>query len=185
MEGFTIAGKTGTAAKLVNGHYSHTEYNASFVGFMPSRSPVVAIAVVIDSPHGPNRYFGGTVAAPIFKRIATAAVQYLGIPPSIDPPPPVLVARNQEGSPRPATVSAADPVVSLVADAPGTIPDLHGLSARDAVRKLVAAGVTPHLSGAGVVISQTPTPGTPIDEGARCDLLLARTTPRTPDVPRP
>ena len=58
IPGYTIAGKTGTAAKLVNGHYSTSDYNASFVGFIPSRNPVVAIIVVTDSPHaGP--YTGG------------------------------------------------------------------------------------------------------------------------------
>ncbi len=50
MPGFTVAGKTGTAAKLVNGRYSGTDYNASFVGFVPSRQPALTIVVVIDSP---------------------------------------------------------------------------------------------------------------------------------------
>ena len=80
MEGYTIAGKTGTAAKLVDGHYQKSEYNASFVGFVPSRNPVLTILVVIDSPHG-NGYTGGAVSAPVFKRIAEAAVTYLGVGP--------------------------------------------------------------------------------------------------------
>src|SRR5687767_8880340 len=54
IDGFTVAGKTGTAQKIVDGKYSHTEYNASFIGFVPSRQPVFAIVVVIDSPHGKN-----------------------------------------------------------------------------------------------------------------------------------
>src|SRR5207244_3768306 len=69
ISGFTIAGKTGTAAKLIDGRYSKSEYTASFVGFLPSRKPAVAIIVVLDSPHGKG-YYGGVVAAPIFKRIA-------------------------------------------------------------------------------------------------------------------
>src|SRR6185436_6963870 len=60
IEGYTIAGKTGTAAKLIGGRYSRSEYNASFVGFIPSRKPAVTIIVVIDSPHGAG-YYGGTV----------------------------------------------------------------------------------------------------------------------------
>ena len=51
IDGYTIAGKTGTAAKLVNGRYSKSDYNASFVGFVPSRKPALTIIVVIDSPH--------------------------------------------------------------------------------------------------------------------------------------
>ena len=59
MDGFTIAGKTGTAHKIVDGRYSQSDYNASFVGFVPSRSPALTILVMIDSPHA-NGYFGGT-----------------------------------------------------------------------------------------------------------------------------
>ena len=93
VPGFTIAGKTGTAAKLVNGIYSRTDYNSSFVGFLPSRAPVVTILVMIDSPHA-GRIYGGAVAAPIFKRIAEATVQHLGVSPSINPPPALLVAQR-------------------------------------------------------------------------------------------
>ena len=93
FDGYTIAGKTGTAAKLVNGHYQKSDYNASFVGFIPSRNPALTILVVIDSPHG-NGYTGGAVSAPVFKRIAEAALTYLGVGPNLNAPPPVLVARH-------------------------------------------------------------------------------------------
>ena len=90
IAGYTVAGKTGTAKKLVNGSYrGHSDYNVSFVGFVPSRKPVFAIVVVVDSPHGVSPY-GGVVAAPIFQRIADAALRHYGVPPSIDAPPPVL-----------------------------------------------------------------------------------------------
>jgi cell division protein FtsI/penicillin-binding protein 2 len=55
MPGYTIAGKTGTAAKLVNGHYQKSDYNASFVGFLPSRKPALTILVVIGSSRGTTR----------------------------------------------------------------------------------------------------------------------------------
>ena len=68
--GYTVAGKTGTAKKLLNGSYrGHSDYNVSFVGFVPSRKPVFAIVVVVDSPHKVSPY-GGVVAAPIFQKIA-------------------------------------------------------------------------------------------------------------------
>ena len=60
IPGYTVAGKTGTAHKLVDGRYSKSDYNASFVGFIPSRDPAVAIIVVIDSPHA-GTYYGGSV----------------------------------------------------------------------------------------------------------------------------
>ena len=77
VEGFTVAGKTGTAQKLVAGHYSHTDYNVSFVGFVPSRKPTFTVVVVVDTPRA-GQYFGGSVSAPIFQRIADASLRYLG-----------------------------------------------------------------------------------------------------------
>ena len=94
IDGFSVAGKTGTAQKLIDGQYSHSDHYASFVGFVPSRDPALAIVVVIDSAKGPNGDHGGTVAAPIFKNIAEPALRYLGIPSTINPPRPVLVARG-------------------------------------------------------------------------------------------
>jgi cell division protein FtsI (penicillin-binding protein 3) len=178
IPGYTVAGKTGTAAKLVNGRYSTSDYNASFVGFIPSRNPAVAIIVVTDSPHaGLNT--GGPVSGPVFKRIAEAALQYLGIGPTINPPAPVLVARRDGASPSPTSgVDASEPVVSLVADGPpGTVPDLRGMSAREAVRKLVKLGMNARISGDGTVVSQDPAPGLPIESDAICRLTLERQAP--------
>lgn len=73
---FTAAGKTGTAQKLeVNGAYSHDEYVASFIGFAPAEVPKVAIVVTVDTPR--PYYFGGVVAAPVFKNVATDVIRYL------------------------------------------------------------------------------------------------------------
>ncbi len=81
----------------MNGRYAPSDYNASFVGFLPSREPRVAIIVVIDSPHaGP--YTGGPVSGPVFQRIAQAALRHLGIVPTLNAPPPVLVARQTNRS---------------------------------------------------------------------------------------
>ena len=62
----------------------YSDNNASFVGFVPSRNPALAIIVVIDSPHGRNGTHGGSVAAPIWKRIAEPALQHLGVGPDAD-----------------------------------------------------------------------------------------------------
>jgi cell division protein FtsI (penicillin-binding protein 3) len=175
IPGYTIAGKTGTAAKLVNGRYSTVDYNASFVGFIPSRNPVVAIIVVTDSPHVyPNT--GGFVSAPVWRRIAEAALQYLGVPPVINPPAPVLVARDDEPKNAAATeLEADDPVVNLVADGgPATVPDVRGLSAREAVRTLVKVGLVAQASGDGFVVSQQPESGAPLEPGSVCRLTLTR-----------
>jgi membrane peptidoglycan carboxypeptidase len=184
MPGYTIAGKTGTAAKLVNGHYSTSDYNASFVGFLPSRNPVVAIIVVTDSPHaGPTT--GGAVSAPVFKRIADATLRYLGVGPTIDPEPAILVARS--GNEVPTASSQTQPaVLSLVADtAPGTVPDLRGMSAREATHRLATLGLTARISGDGFVVSQTPEAGTPFDGTSVCRLTLERSPARTVPSTRP
>jgi cell division protein FtsI (penicillin-binding protein 3) len=175
LPGYTIAGKTGTANKLLNGRYSSDTY-ASFIGFLPSQDPAVTIIVVLDSPRGKRGRFGGPVAAPIFGRIAESTLRYLGIGPSINPPPPVLIARREGPNQAPAYgVSDGDPIVSLVADgAAGMVPDLSGMSARDAVRTLVKLGLHAQLSGDGFVVSQSPEAGAPIEGGGVCRLVLER-----------
>jgi cell division protein FtsI (penicillin-binding protein 3) len=128
------------------------------------------------------------VSAPVFKRIAEATLQYLGVPPTINPPAPVLVARY-DGSVNAAVSreAASQPVVSLVADEPaGTVPDLRGMSAREAVRKLVKLGITARASGDGFVVSQDPPAGTPIDAAAGvCRLVLQRWPLRSPTASQP
>jgi cell division protein FtsI (penicillin-binding protein 3) len=176
IPGYTIAGKTGTAAKLVNGHYSTSDWNASFVGFLPSRDPAVAIIVVTDSPHTKG-HTGGAVSAPIFKKIAEASLRYLSIGPTINPSAPVLIARHDESEGHTPTSGdgGSGPVVSLVADGPpGTVPDLRGMSARDAVRALVKLGMNARVSGDGFVVSQLPAAGAPIESDAFCRLVLER-----------
>jgi cell division protein FtsI (penicillin-binding protein 3) len=81
VPGYTVAGKTGTAQKaLAHGlGYSTHNYVASFVGFLPADDPQVEVLVVVDSPRG--NIFGGYVAAPAFKDIATSLTQLLAIPP--------------------------------------------------------------------------------------------------------
>jgi cell division protein FtsI (penicillin-binding protein 3) len=177
IPGYTIAGKTGTAAKLVNGHYSTSDYNASFVGFIPSRNPAVTIIVVTDSPHaGPTT--GGLVSAPVFKRIAEATLQYLGVPPNVDPDPPVLAERRNPTAPVVLPPPTA-PVVNLTANStPGEIPDLRGWSARDAMQTLARMGVTARMTGDGFVVTQDPAPGSPLDSVTVCRLTLERSAAR-------
>jgi beta-lactam-binding protein with PASTA domain len=76
--------------------------------------------------------------------------------------------------------------VSLVADGPpGTVPDLRGMSAREAVRKLVTLGMNPRVVGDGFVVSQEPQAGAPIDGDAVCRLVLQRWPSRQVTASRP
>jgi cell division protein FtsI/penicillin-binding protein 2 len=76
VKGITSAGKTGTAQKLEpGGGYSHNKFIASFIGFAPVEEPAVTIVVFIDEPK--PYYFGGVVAAPVFRNVAADVVRYL------------------------------------------------------------------------------------------------------------
>lgn len=68
VENMKIAGKTGTSQKLVDGQYSKKSYTASFIGYFPADDPQIVVAVIIDAPKS-GSYYGGSVAAPIFKKI--------------------------------------------------------------------------------------------------------------------
>jgi cell division protein FtsI (penicillin-binding protein 3) len=178
VPGFTVAGKTGTAAKVVNGRYSNTDYFASFVGFVPSRRPALTILVVIDRPQG-GEYYGGAVAAPVFKRVAEQALRYLGVAPTVFPAPPVLVAENPFATPAGSMTLVATRTGDSVLDVssgPPAVPDLRGLSARDAILRLARLGLVARISGDGVVMEQDPVAGTPLDDRGTCVLRLARVT---------
>src|SRR5271166_1132836 len=80
LDGYTVAGKTGTAQKVdpATGVYSKTKYVASFVGFAPVNNPAISIAVILDSAQGLHQ--GGQVSAPVFKRIAQQVLEYMHVP---------------------------------------------------------------------------------------------------------
>jgi cell division protein FtsI/penicillin-binding protein 2 len=79
IPGYVMAGKTGTANIAINGHYSDSEYVASFVGMVPASHPQLLALVVVDEPQG--SIYGGSVAAPAFQKIVGWAVPYLGLSP--------------------------------------------------------------------------------------------------------
>jgi len=79
LPGYSVAGKTGTAQKVIGGKYSHDKFVASFVGIVPADSPRLVVLVAVDEPQG--EYYGGLVAAPVFKKIAWAALTDLAVPP--------------------------------------------------------------------------------------------------------
>ncbi len=83
LEHYTVAGKTGTAQKPP---YTNHKYFSSFIGFFPADNPELCISVVLDEPKG--SYYGGLVAAPVFKRIAERVANFLNVKPDIQPEPP-------------------------------------------------------------------------------------------------
>jgi len=77
VNGVNVAGKTGTAQRIVQGEYSSSSHNSSFIGYFPVENPVILIAVVLDDPKS-GEYYGGKVAAPVFQKIATRILNYAG-----------------------------------------------------------------------------------------------------------
>ena len=177
VPGYRVAGKTGTSEKLVNGHYSNTDHNASFVGFVPSRRPALTILVMIDTPRGgPDT--GGRVAAPVFRRVAEEALRHLAIPPTVNPFPPLLV--EAPATPRPMPVAARQTMPPLLPSSTRSgpdrrlMPDLHGLSARQAIEALAPLRLTAHLEGDGFVTRHEPAAGSSVEHGATAKLWMER-----------
>ncbi|MGA9756464.1 MAG: penicillin-binding protein [Desulfobaccales bacterium] len=169
--GFTVAGKTGTAQKLIGRAYSHSKFNALFIGLIPAENPVLAISVVVDEPKG--AIFGGVVAAPIFREIAAQSLRVLGYYPK-EPPKdknepvlasllstPAIAATNPE-----VKVTPAKPEIS---QGPLTVmPDLRGYTIRQVLNLLNPSGLHCRFEGSGMAVSQEPAPGTTITPGATC-----------------
>ncbi|HMW57116.1 MAG TPA: penicillin-binding protein 2 [Accumulibacter sp.] len=88
IPGYRVAGKTGTAYKLVGGHYAN-KYVASFVGFAPASDPRLIVAVMIDEPSA-GQHYGGDVAAPVFAAVMASSLRTLGIAPDV----PLVVAQT-------------------------------------------------------------------------------------------
>ncbi len=96
VTGYRVAGKTGTVHKLIDGNYAPHRYIASFVGFAPVSDPRLVVAVMLDEPSG-GKYYGGDVAAPVFREVAAGALRVLGVPPdSIENGDPVQLEMPRE-----------------------------------------------------------------------------------------
>ncbi len=96
LEGFRVAGKTGTTQKIIDGKYSNRHHVASFAGYFPAEKPEIMITVVVDEPKMKSGRlgYGGSVAGPVFQKISQQIISYLGLkPPRIAPGPS---RRNQE-----------------------------------------------------------------------------------------
>ena len=177
IEGYTAAGKTGTAEKIIDGQYADRDHNiASFVGFAPSTRPALTILVVIDDVV----QFGGAVAGPAFQRIAEASLRHLGVPPNVGALSPILMAVEQGAGAQVRPASTRTPLPPSVVRAAtvddGYMPDVVGLSERSALGVVTQLGLTMTTSGRGFVTGQTPEPGAPVSSGQQVTLRLDRTS---------
>ncbi len=155
IEGFEVAGKTGTAQKadLVNGGYSARKRVASFIGFVPADDPRLVMLVLIDEPE--VNVYGGVVAAPAFRNIARGALRHLVVPPRNADLVPSLSRRAEESVRRIPKIDHA----TLASGDPAAVPDFVGLSLRQAVEKARALRVSVKMHGNGYVVEQSPPAG--------------------------
>ncbi len=176
VEGLKIAGKTGTTEKLVNGRYDSSIHRASFVGFFPADDPQIAIYIAMDEPRG-GASFGGSVAGPIFKKIAERWVSLSPELRSLDysrKAQSPLEFQNEIAKVRirsqglPAIVAnnirQAHGIDTLLVEPRASevtqrMLDVKGMSTRQAVALLASKGVKSKLVGTGIVMHQEPSPG--------------------------
>jgi len=173
VPGFRVAGKTGTAQKAdpVTGGYSIDKRVSSFVGFVPAEAPRLVILVVMDEPDG--QVYGGLVAAPVFSQIASQALQYLKVAPTLPVDEPSLptielvreLAKAQADAQAPILAAAtAGTDENKAAEPTGAplMPNCIGLSYRQVLQAMERSGINIKLSGTGRVVEQSPAPGLPI-----------------------
>ncbi len=141
---------------------------ASFIGFAPAERPAVVISVVIDEPA--IAHYGGTVAGPVFRRIAEVTLRHMGIAP--EGRPAVLAQKKKE------IVVVEEPEIAAEEEAvekgQSAVPDLRSLPLRQAVIALHAASLVAEVKGSGVVVAQDPAPGKAVAHGAVVRIQLER-----------
>src|SRR5262249_38974909 len=153
------------------GHFTHS-YNASFMGFAPVTNPAIVVVVTLNGTHGSSG-FGGAVAAPVFRTVATEVLRVLDVPKDLpdEPPAPLLLARNDAEN----ALAIADvgpdqrPLLDDSDDPPAgpKVPDFKGMNMRTVFAEAAAKGVTVRADGSGVARSQTPPPGSILRPGER------------------
>jgi cell division protein FtsI (penicillin-binding protein 3) len=168
---FRVAGKTGTAQKvdLVNGGYGDKRLG-SFLGFVPAEAPRLAILVAIDEPEG--RVFGGEIAAPAWGAIAAEALRQLDVHPQRIRESAEMLAVSSFLPPS-ADEEAAAPEQQEIPAGKALVPDVAGLPARSAIRRLAESQLEPELKGSGRAVSQQPSAGSIVQRGARVRVTLA------------
>jgi cell division protein FtsI (penicillin-binding protein 3) len=159
VEGVRISAKTGTAQVRdpATGTYSESNYVASYLGIFPTEEPRVIVYVVVHNPKG-KAYYGGQIAAPVFRGVAEDLIGYLGIRRRGD------VVLEQPGSLR---VKVPPPIVLGEA-----MPDLLGTPKRLLLPLLAVRGLEVRISGDGFVVEQDPPPGTLLQQGTSIRLRL-------------
>jgi cell division protein FtsI/penicillin-binding protein 2 len=180
-----VGGKTGTAQVLVNGEYSANEYYASFVGYFPAESPEYVCYIWMEKPQ--REKYGGSVAAPIFKRVVS---EILEAHPEIVPERKKIIREKdgyeklfahspkKNGSEKILVSADVKPRTTKKIKISGVnasvMPDLRGKSKREAIAVLNMLGLKYKFNGHGRITKQSVKPGSKIREGIVVELACGR-----------
>jgi len=195
--GYTVAGKTGTAQKVVGRAFSKSKYNSLFIGLVPAENPVLAIVIIVDEPKG--AIYGGVVAAPIFREIAAQSLRFLGYYPQPQSPAPtetILVKQpktskkevpapqspipidttlvkspktSKKETPTPAAMNVVEAnLVSIDVGPLKQMPNLKGMPIRKVITILNRSGIRCQVEGRGIAVEQRPDPGAPLPPNNLC-----------------
>ncbi|MCL4558479.1 MAG: transpeptidase family protein [Deltaproteobacteria bacterium] len=150
MDGYTVAGKTGTAQipDPETGRYYKNRFVSSFLGFVPANDPSITMLVMIVDPK--TNPYGGESAAPIFRDVAEKILPYLGVPSRLS----IMATPSNEPS-----VSDMDQMQAAYVTQTGVVPDFRGKSIRTVLREAKSAGIDDLvIKGSGYAIRQSPEP---------------------------
>jgi len=153
VPGYRIAGKTGTAQKVVDGRYGDGKYIASFVAIAPANDPKVVVTVIVDEPSA-GGYYGGQIAAPVAGQVVKDILSYLDVEPQF--------TEDEKESNEKENV---------------TVPDVRDKNIKDASKMVLSIGLKYNtdayfIEEGSVVLDQFPLPGTIIKRGSSIDLYL-------------
>ncbi len=174
--GYPVAGKTGTAQKVVVGQgYVKGQYISSFVGFIPVNDPKYVIFVAVDNPR--TKYYGAEVAAPLFSRLASYAVRKAGLA-------PILISeKNMIKTPKvspsqkvheESILHIREMAKMISAEELNQVPDLNGLTLREVYNRVRGSPLKVDIRGEGTVSLSVPEAGYPLPDNKTIKLYFTK-----------
>mgnify|MGYP000660400676 CR=1 FL=1 len=174
IQGWSVAGKTGTAHKFVDGSYSKNQYISNFAGFFPAEDPQVVGVIILDEPNY-GYHWGGYGAAPVFRRVAQRiinmddSIQYHKPKTNFNKPMYAGATQQDDLGLVPINTVASYPKYQ---DGYTIVPNVRGMSIRKAKQVLIASNMRASFTGSGHVVWQSPKPGTKKLPGSLCTMGL-------------
>ncbi len=153
VPGYRVAGKTGTAQKVIDGRYAEGKYIASFVAIAPANDPQIVVSVIIDEPSN-GAYYGGQIAAPVAGEVVKDVLSYLDVEPQF--------SQEEKESNEKENV---------------TVPDLRSKSIKEASKMVLLLGLkyntdAYYIEEGSAVLDQFPLPGSVVKRGSSIDLYV-------------